>query len=473
MLIRGSQVIEIGYSYDEFGTELNRFDLAADGSLAWRDTHYLRSGDYYSSSNYASRLIGDQLVFYAPVPAVWSELEASLPALRERDPKARPKLLLSPEDFLVAAPYRNGRFALDTLHTVTRCDLSAPDLTCHASAIAGTWGRAFYVSSSAVYVWIEAAANYDGPTKAETPGQLYRIPLGGAAPGAVQVVGAPVDQFGFAEDAKAGVLRVLLRGEGAGEAMWTSEVSGGGVALASIGLDTFAAGDRALSENRYRRLPEPDGWRFHNRFVGDHVLYAAGEYGEEETTAAVYAVPVDGGAVQRIALPHGVTRFDKMGADGVAIGPGRGGTLGFSALALEGAARIADTILLPAATEGETRSQAFFFRPDPGSTHGHSGILGLPIARGRLREGGEFLGSGAAIAFLRRDAERFNPAGELDAAAQVSKRDRCKTSCVDWYGNARPIFLGGRIIALIGYELVEGTLTQGRIAERRRVSFAP
>jgi hypothetical protein len=49
---------------------------------------------------------------------------------------------------------------------------------------------------------------------------------------------------------------------------------------------------------------------------------------------------------------------------------------------------------------------------------------------------------------------------------------------VDWYGNARPIFLGERVFALLGYELVEGRIEaaaegEERIQESRRVSFAP
>ena len=44
---------------------------------------------------------------------------------------------------------------------------------------------------------------------------------------------------------------------------------------------------------------------------------------------------------------------------------------------------------------------------------------------------------------------------------------------MDWYGNARPIFLGPRVFALMGYELVEGQLRDGRIIERRRVDFSP
>ncbi len=44
---------------------------------------------------------------------------------------------------------------------------------------------------------------------------------------------------------------------------------------------------------------------------------------------------------------------------------------------------------------------------------------------------------------------------------------------MDWYGNARPLFLRGRIFALLGYEIVEGAVDGGRIRETRRISYAP
>jgi hypothetical protein len=44
---------------------------------------------------------------------------------------------------------------------------------------------------------------------------------------------------------------------------------------------------------------------------------------------------------------------------------------------------------------------------------------------------------------------------------------------VDWYGNSRPVFLGKRVFALMGYEIVEGQVAGDRLAEVRRVSFAP
>ena len=38
----------------------------------------------------------------------------------------------------------------------------------------------------------------------------------------------------------------------------------------------------------------------------------------------------------------------------------------------------------------------------------------------------------------------------------------CEVSCIDWYGNSRPIFTDGRIFALTGTELIEGRIFDGR-----------
>ena len=66
LLVSGSTVVVVGYSYARGGTEIGLFDLADDGNLAYRATYHLRSFDYYSARNHASRLIGQKLVFYSP-----------------------------------------------------------------------------------------------------------------------------------------------------------------------------------------------------------------------------------------------------------------------------------------------------------------------------------------------------------------------------------------------------------------------
>jgi hypothetical protein len=360
------------------------------------------------------------------------------------------------------------------MHTVTRCDLAARDLDCEATAVLGSWSRSFYVARDAVYVWTEETEPFDDGEPVD--GMLYRLPFEDSPPGAIQVFGGPIDQFSFREDRDVGLLRVLLRADGAGDTMWASEGTAGRIALLSVPLGAFGDGTREAARRAYRPLPGGEGERAQNRFVGGHLLYATADYGEEEQSPFVYAVPLAGGEVELIELPHGVSRLDALGADGVAVGQAAGGALGFSAIRLDagsGAASLEDTYLLPSAQEGEVRSQAFFFRPDPGSADGASGTMGLPVSRRRARDGREFLGSGSAIAFLRRERRNLSLAGELIADDAGARPDDCRASCVDWYGNARPIFLGERIFALMGYELVEGRLANGRIAELRRADFTP
>jgi hypothetical protein len=102
-----------------------------------------------------------------------------------------------------------------------------------------------------------------------------------------------------------------------------------------------------------------------------------------------------------------------------------------------------------------------------------SGLLGLPIS-GSGRPGYRHLIDGSAsVLFLRNDMLRLKEIGALDSQAKGSVNDGCQASCVDWYGNARPLFLRGRIFALLGYEIVEGTLTEGQVREARRVNYAP
>ena len=89
---------------------------------------------------------------------------------------------------------------------------------------------------------------------------------------------------------------------------------------------------------------------------------------------------------------------------------------------------------------------------------------------------GEFLGDASAIAFLRREDRELSPAGLLEskvAPTDENASDSCQASCVEWYGNARPIFIGDRIFALMGYEIVEGRLDGDAIEEVRRIDFTP
>src|SRR5678815_926599 len=76
--------------------------------------------------------------------------------------------------------------------------------------------------------------------------------------------------------------------------------------------------------------------------------------------------------------------------------------------------------------------------------------------------------------YSRCSGTRSSRAGwRLGSQPERAIDDRCRASCVDWYGNARPLFLRGRVFALLGYEIVEGRLDDGRMHELRRVNYAP
>jgi hypothetical protein len=475
MLVSDDTIVVVGYSYDAGGTELGLFDFdAASGAIRYRTTYLLRSNDYYSSRNYASRLVGDKLVFYMPYflptggegdggPAV------ELPGVRRFAARTDDwNAIMRATD--IYQPIQETE--MPVLHTVVTCDLGSRrrDLSCRATGVIGPYGRTFYVSDRAVYVWVTEGPSHGLLRKmsAQAPGVVYRLPLDGGEPGALRVWGAPVDQFSFKEGAD-GQLNVLLRAEGGGDWMWSPESRAGEVALLRVPVAAFSTRVGTTRPAAYRRLPAPrSGSTMQNRFTGDHVLYGTGSSwggADPERDDRVYLAPYTReGRAQSIELAHGVDRIEVMGDGAVVIGTdGKG--LHFTSIDLDRQG-IADHFVQAQAAQGELRSHGFFYKPQDE----RRGVLGLPV-RGQGRPGYEHLEHGSAsVLFLAVDDLHFAPLGGLEARPETPD-DQCVVSCVDWYGNARPIFYRGRVFALLGYELVEGRIEGGAIREVGRSDF--
>lgn len=475
LLVSGSTVVVIGYSYARGGTEIGLFDLARDGTLAYRSTYHLRSFDYYSSRNYASRLVGTRLLFYTPMLLQpWGPQPAALmPALRRYGGQATPegferilpatRVFRTDDDFDPSSPL--------ALHTVTSCEIGDATLRCDATAVLGPPGRVFYVSQGSVYVWTTAAPSRGAPPRpdAAAPGSaVFRLPLDGAAPTAIKTVGVPVDQMSFLEDAQ-GHLNVLLREAGSGEGMWGARQGVGRMALLRVPLAAFGDGSTAAASEHYRRLPGNPGGGAQNRYVGPWLLWG-GDNGAWATR------PGHEGSTVSLAPGHAVERIEALGVHAVLVG-NAGRELHFSAVRLSPqVASLAGRHVMTDARQGETRTHGFFYR----RTGDEQGLLGLPVlgtAGEEAAAGSPRRHGGASVLFLRQTDLSFAALGALASQHGAVQDDACKASCVDWYGNARPIFLGQRLLALMGYELVEGKLGsrwgQEHIDERRRVSFAP
>ncbi len=451
LLVSGSTVVVVGYSYARGGTEIGLFELARDGALSYKATYHLRSFDYYSSRNYASRLLDGKLIFYAPTllqpwgsspfglfPAArrWGGVDREAPASFERILPAT-RVFRTDDDFDPRTPL--------ALHTVTQCALGGTNLRCEASAVLAPAGRVFYVSAGSVYVWTTGSPRRQGgprPAAVQIHSALFRLPLDGSPPSAIKTAGVPVDQMSFLED-REGHLSVLLREAGDGEGLWGAERHPGRMALLRLPLSALGDGRHTAALAWYRRLPGPTHGSVQNRHVGDWLVW-----GGEDGAWALQPALRDAEAA--LVPGHAVERIEALGEHALLVGRS-GSELRFSALRLQrGHAALAGSHGLPEARQGETRTHGFFYR----STGREEGLLGLPVLPSQGVHDVAGRGRAVRIAFLRHRDLGFTALGELAAAVATRSEDGCKASCVDWYGNARPIFLGSRVLALMGYDLV-------------------
>ena len=462
LLIVDRTAVVVGYNYQRDGTELVLFDVSEDGGLAYRSTYHLRSNDYYSSANYAGRVVSGRLVFYTPLRlSRWqaADLSQTLPGLRRwtggADGPFEPVAS-------VTSVYRPARDLIGSdlsLHAVTSCAVADGALDCNATVALGPAGHTLYVSGRAVYVWLSSG-------RPKVGSMLYRLPLDGSRPSALGVAGGPINQFSFLETDDA--LYATSSEWPEGQWMWNSERPRQALSLLCVPLDAFGDGSRDAPPEWYHTLPTLDAVDV-NRFVGGHLLYGSSHADDDETRLLAVALAEPGRAFT-LPTEHAVERVEVMGGHAVVVGSG-GGDLHFSSVRLGERPRLAGRFRLADAAQGETRSHGFFYRPDAPADGAASGTLGLPVRHrgGRyasLREGS------ASVVYLRNRDLRLEGAGALDASGETPD-DACRASCVDWYGNARPLFVGDRVFALLGYEVVEGRMRGGRVREVGRVSFAP
>ena len=222
--------------------------------------------------------------------------------------------------------------------------------------------------------------------------------------------------------------------------------------------------------------PRPAGYNLQNRYVGSFLLYGSGAtWGAPECAGRATRCNAlrwaDSDTVQSISLPHGVDRIEALGRNAVVVGTA-GKDLHFSSRAPRPRGRD------PAPLHAARRRAGRDAQPRL-----------LLQARSRRRRASSDCPWSAAGARARSNCARARPRSRSCATTRSCSRswatsrrarrgergldDGCNASCVDWYGNARPLFLRNRVFALLGYEIVEGRLDRNGVTELRRVSFAP
>ncbi|MFO0562616.1 MAG: beta-propeller domain-containing protein [Polyangiales bacterium] len=475
LLVDGDIALVLGYSYRAEATEVNRFKLEPGGAIRYLDTFYLRSDDYYSSENYATRLVNGRFVMYVPIALTGYDgepREPRMPAMRLGRAGAFQSILEFSSVFATSGDRESS-----TLHAVLTCDVHSARVGCTARGVLGASSRTFYVSNTAVYVWTQAESAVYNPfaTAAERAEQsrswIVRMPhAADSQPGAAQIRGGPVDQFAF--DERDGALHLLLRDEASSDAMWSSRGASGGVSAVKIPVSRMTGVvSEAPAEAFTALVAVPSYGQFKERWVGEYAIFAtsSGGYAShwrrgpvERSSPRLFAYRASDQRLFELRTDRAIERIEPLGRDALVVG-GNGDSLQLTPIALDSALPEPYAPLnLPHRAQGESRSHGFFFNP----SGAREGVFG--IATTGDSSDGESMGS-SDVSFFRLRNLALSSIGTV--SARPSRDNRCSTSCFDWYGNTRPIFWGDRVFALMGDEVVEAALSERSLTERHRLDF--
>ena len=508
MLVQGDHVIITAYSYDDSATEMSIFKLdQASGKVTSEGVFLITSDDYYDVDNYATRIVGDKLVVYTPYSLEQFEELDSRPILRRWLPEAERKKRQAEGIPLldVRSIYKPVlRTADPTIHAISICPLGAFDrkrsLECRTTGFLGPQAAEMFVSPETVYLWNSTASDidtwrlpdcvadwpYDKPypalPRAErrdvAPGALYRLPISGRAAGVVGVSGVPYDHLSM--DERDGEFRALVdwrtnRCDGAYRAPADN-------AFLKVRTDRFGTVFEPVSDGAFTPLPSTGKRIVENRFADDWLVFGGrdnwGGYppdaddGPQSSKAVAVPVKRPQGAVV-IDIPHNVVRTERVGNDIIINGYRDDKGLNLTLIGLGKDARILSTTFLSRRYESEGRSHAFNSIVDEGG----NGIIGVPTVKGSEDSGRWWWGSDTSdLSFLTKSpGGTLASAGELVAtpADEIETHPDyiCEVSCIDWYGNSRPVFLAGRIFGLMGTNLVEARIDQGNIREIARIDL--
>jgi hypothetical protein len=367
------------------------------------------------------------------------------------------------------------------------CPLGSPragdELECRSTAIVGPERREFYVSNDHIYLWlfpgdgdfeqVDCYVSKPGGFDDAAPSAIYQIDLASGQPRALFVRGVPNDQLGMeatADDFHALAVWVDARCDLPDDLP---------VRFLSAPLTAFSTRPQALLRHQFTPLPSVGGRGIENRFTAGHLVYGGrGERssyafeGAGSRTGRVVAAPSNmPSAAVMLEAPHEIIRIESIGENAVLTGYSNADALSISVLDLRATPRISDTVHLPHRYESEGRSHAFNFTIGADG----AGLMGLPTAQAQWRSGRWVWDSESSdVSFLS-----LTSTGRLTSlGALLTRRNavhgsyRCEVSCIDWYGNTRPIFVNGRVLALSGVELIEGTVENAQIVERRSVNLS-
>jgi hypothetical protein len=451
----GVRVLAARTSGDTSESHVAAFRVGADGRLERDGGTVLRSAGGLYGGAHATRRLDDRVVFYdrIDIPLRDPDPTAALPMLRGAD--GRLATTVDPRRVYPAVTPMSWPDQ-PRLHVVTICADAEP--ACAATALYAPEPAAVHLSANAVYLWTRhayaaGAADEEGP-EIET---LYRMPLDGSAPSALQVSGSTFSADAFLESAD-GYLNVHFLHGGWTEEAWSQLPT---PTLLRVPLSAFGDGRRAPQQRHYRPLRRLGG-PFISRYAGDWLVYGNRAHDGYRVGAGPIAPTRDEGlgigmlrwadtaAPAWLPLQRPTQAFAALGDGGVLALVGGGDSTVLAYLPLGPSARMA-AMAAPRVEQWEGALRGVVAHP--GNT-AESGLLA--IVTGIHPTPYRWVSTG--VAFVRYDAAGMRQVGELSRSSEPAG-DR----------EVVPVFADGRIFVLLGGELVEVEEKDGGVRELRRI----
>ncbi len=486
ILIDEGVILVLGYNYDYDSSEIIRFEISDAGNFKYLDNYLIKSGDYYDDENYASRLFNHQYTTYIPI-----ELYTNIPFSEQL-----PKIAKVPKGFHWAEKDLSWENLIDVddiyypiqsvldpvLHSFITCPLNKQELYCDAVGIIGSSSNLSYNNSENVYLWVSAweskafynkdinidSTLYDYKTEYREADEefenvdllynpmVYKVSLIDLSVEAIQVTGMPVSQFSFHHYENNLYMYSVVDKDTAQllkmpEYMFNKQASNSSIKL--------------------RTLKNIPAFTSTERFIGKQLFLGSGLW-EFEEFPMLTTVNIKSGRIKKLKLGHSTNRIESINNLALIVGQTTDKNLGISLLDINELNDIKQTYIFDR-LEGESRSHAFNFKYIDDFLL--TGLTTQSKKKAEIESYGEVIDYywdddvSSDITFIGGKDGDFEYIGELVSESQPKKE--CKFSCDDWYGNSRPFFIGERIFALSGDELIEAGLLDDEIVEIIRIKI--
>ncbi len=495
ILIDKGMVLVLGFNYDMDSAEIIRFNLTNDGKFSYKDNYLIMSEDYFDEESYASRLFNHQYTTYIPIELdTESGIKGQLPKIVkvEDDFNGDEDDLIWNSLIEISDIYYPIQTVLNPmLHSFIVCPLDEDVLICNGVGIISSWDNLYYNNGENIYMWTSAWKEealkykqikteetlYDYKTSYRNENQynyktryryeinnkdvdelynplVYRISLDTFDVVAIQVKVMPTSQFAFHHQDNALYLFGLLDKKKAQLVKMPDSQFDKSASMSSILVREINNGAEITSTQRY---------------VGNYFLIGDDGYDfvEDKIIKPLTAIHFKNGNKKTISLSNYAKRIEAINNKALVIGKTLDNNLGVSLFSPDNPNEIQQTTLLDR-LEGESRSHAFNYTYL--DNYFLAGITTQNKDKAENEDGYYYWDDNTSsdITFIGGN-KNVDYIGELKS--QVTPSKKCKVSCEDWYGNSRPFFIGKRIFALSGDELIEAELVNGEIIEKDRINI--